>query len=113
MADHYATIKDAGARIGMVLSSTTRPTIAMADMLLQQCDGVINSAMMVTENVDDDYGYLRVVECNVFFKMVNNILALSEPERYDYMQVLLDEEDKKLIRMAYQKWASKTWDMGS
>jgi len=112
MAGHYASIQDAGATIGITLGTNTRPTSAQADQLLLQCDGIINGVVLVTDNMDDIYGFLRPMECRLFWKMVNNILALAEPERYDHIPVRLDDEDKEQIRMTHRKWASKSWQMG-
>ncbi|MCP4651709.1 MAG: hypothetical protein GY853_16730 [PVC group bacterium] len=109
---NYADRSDAEATVGMQFSDNTRPTIDHADNLLDLCTGIINGIMKVTANIVDSYGYLKAVELRLFWKYINNILALSEPNLYEYMKPDLEEDDLKLIRMTYDKWTSLSWDIG-
>lgn len=63
-------------------------------------------------NITDDYGTLNPVAASLVVKMVNNVLAFSEPEDYGFIEVALTMEDITLIRMTYSVWAAKSWNMG-
>ena len=58
MADHYASIEDAQASVGMIFSDSTRPTTAQADTLLNLGDGDINKVVKLSENMVDTYGFI-------------------------------------------------------
>ena len=111
MAD-YASAAQVGARLGWSITSSSRPNLTQMASVLADCTSIINGFMQVTSNVTDSAGFLRVVAINLACKMVNNIFAMAEPEKFAYMEVALTPDDERLIRKALRKWAATAWRMG-
>ncbi len=109
---NYTDTADIEATVGITFGANSRPTLTQLPKLQTKADGIINKSMKEDSNITDTYGFLRAIECDLVYKMINNILALAEPERYDYMDIVLSEQDAIDIRTTYNKWASLTWDIG-
>lgn len=112
MGTNYTDTETVQALLGFTISSTSRPTTIGFNIMLSQADKMINGPLKLTSNMTDLYGLLSPIATNLVMKMVNNLLAFSEPENYDYIDVRLSDEDKRDIRQAHSLWQSESWRMG-
>jgi len=111
MAD-YASAAQVGARLGWAITSTSRPNLTQMASIIADTTSTINNFMQKPSGITDSAGFLRVVAINLACKMVNNIFAFAEPEKFAYMEVALTEDDERLIRKGLRMWAAKSWRMG-
>jgi len=111
-ASHYTTIEAVQARLGWTISATSRPTTTSVEVLLGEADKKINGEMKRTNNITDTYGALSPVAAALVVKMINNILALAEPDNYALVDEELTESDIRTIHYTYSVWQSKHWKMG-
>lgn len=112
MATNYTDATTVNALIGFTITDKTRPNSTALAIMLNNADKIINGIMRKTSNIIDTYGTLSPIAASLVAKMVNNVLAFSEPEDYGFIEVALTPEDIVLIRMVYSVWASIHWDMG-
>lgn len=111
-ATNYTTITAVQARLGWTITATSRPNTTAVTILLGEADKKINGEMKVTTNITDTYGALSPVAAALVVKMVNNILAIAEPDNYALVDEELTESDLRTIHYTYSVWSSKHWKMG-
>lgn len=110
----YAEKADIEAMIGYSISNDTdsQPSETYLNVMLSRADSLINAEMKESTNITDTYGYLKTIACNLVYKMINNLLAIQDPENFGPMEIVLTAEDMRLIHMAYTKWDSHTMEIG-
>ena len=111
---NYTSAATVGALTGITFSDDpiTRPTLTAFTIMLGLADDMINGPMKQTTNITDSYGLLEPIAAQLCVKMINNLLALAEPEDYALVDVRLSDEDKVDIRQAHSIWASLHWEIG-
>ena len=110
---NYASAAQVGARLGYSITSSSRPNLTQIASYLQDADSIINAFMFQSANVTDTYGLLRVVAINLVCKMTNNLFSMAEPENFAYMEIMLNEEEKEMVRKSHRIWSAYSWKMGS
>ncbi|KKM66075.1 hypothetical protein LCGC14_1484860 [marine sediment metagenome] len=111
--DHYTDAETVGAMLGFTIDSNSRPTTTQFNIILIQADRMINGPLKLKTNMTDTYGLLSPIATQLALKMVNNLLAFAEPDKYDWVDVRLSDEDKIDIRQAHSLWQSLSWKMGT
>jgi len=109
---HYTTVEAVQARLGWTITATSRPTTTSVEVLLGEADKKINGEMKRTTNITDTYGALSPIAAALMVKMINNILAIAEPDNYALVDEELTEADIRTIHYTYSVWSSKHWKMG-
>jgi len=112
VSGQYTDAATVGALLGFTISATTRPTSTALGVMLLMADGMINGPIKQATNITDTYGLLAPIATQLVMKMVNNILAFAEPDKYDYIDIRLSPEDERDIRLAHSLWQSESWKMG-
>lgn len=108
----YAEEADIEGMYGYVITTNSFPTSTDLVVMLTNADAVINSFARVTSNMTDNDGYLKIVACNLVYKMINNALSLQKPKLYGPMSIELSEEEKIMIRLSKSRWTLHTFNVG-
>ena len=108
----YATEEDIEATLGYSITTESLPTSSQVSKMLERADAIINAEMHTSTNITDSIGYLKAIACNLVYKMVNNMLAMIKPDEFGPMEISLSEEEKRMIKLAYQKWAMRSFEIG-
>ncbi|KKN18365.1 hypothetical protein LCGC14_0956570 [marine sediment metagenome] len=112
MPDHYTNAETVGALLGFTITASSRPTTTAFNIMVKQVDGMINGPFKLATNMTDTYGLISPIATQLVMKLINNLLHFSEPDKYDYIDVRLTDEDKRDIRQAHSLWQSESWRMG-
>lgn len=107
----YAIETDIEGMLSITIDATSRPTTTHLAVMLANADAKINAFIKQSSNITDTYGILKAVACGLVHKMMNNMFNFAEPDSYDFVEVLLTEEDKDLIRRAHSVWQVLSWEM--
>ena len=110
----YATETNIETILGYAIDATgsSRPTTAQLAGMLADADSLINAEARRTSNTTDTSGRLRVIAVSLILKMIINMFALTEPDRYGFSEVELTDDQKRIIHMELGVWDSITWDVG-
>lgn len=108
---NYCAETDIEGMIGYAIDATSRPTTTQLAIMLIQADSRINAVMQKTSNITDSFGLLKVVAIQLVLKTINNMFSFAHPNDYDFVEVLITDEDKDLIKQAHSIWAAKSWEM--
>ena len=92
-------------------TGTSRPTTAQLAEMLSQADSIINAEAKRSVNGTDVSGRLKVIACSLVLKMVTNMFALTDPDTYDFIEIELSDDQKRIIHMELGVWDSITWEI--
>ena len=110
---NYASTAQIEATLDMTLATDSNPSSTRIPALQTMVDSLINAEMKAGgTNITDTTGYLALVECSIIFKMVLSQYHLKYPDEYGPVDWELTPNEKRLIHMAYNKWSSKTFEVG-
>lgn len=111
----YATEANIEAILGYSIddTGTSRPTTTQLTQMLADADSIINSEARVSTNKTDTSGRLRVIAVSLILKMITNMFALTDPETYGFIEIELNDDQKRIIHMEHSVWQSSTWDVGN
>ena len=111
----YAIEANIEAILGYAIdaSGTSRPTTAQLAEMLAQADSIINAEARVATNKTDTSGRLKVIAVSLVLKMITNMFALTDPEIYGFIEIELNDDQKRIIHMEHGVWNSNTWDIGN
>ena len=93
-------------------TGTSRPTTTQLAGMLADADSVINAEARVTTNITDTSGRLRVIAVSLILKMIINMFAITDPDRYGFTEIELTDDQKRIIHMEHSIWQSETWEVG-
>lgn len=102
-----------GWAIELAATATSRPTTEQLAEMLSQVDAIINAEARRTTNATDTSTRLKTIAVSLTLKMVNNMFALTNPDSYDFVEVELTDDQKRIIHMELGVWDSLTWEVGS
>lgn len=110
----YAEEADIEGILGYAIDATgtSRPTTAQLVIMIGLADGIINAEARVKTNLTDISGRLKAIACSLIQKMVVNMLAITDPDLYGFVEVELTDDQKRIIHMEHGVWQSLTWDVG-
>jgi len=91
---------------------TSRPTSTQLAEMLLQADAIINAEARRNSNATDTSGRLKVIAVSLVLKMITNMLALTNPDKYGFIEIELNDDQKRIIHMEHGVWQSRTWDVG-
>jgi len=94
-------------------TGTSRPTTAQLAEMIAQADSIINAEARVTSNKTDTSGRLKVIAVSLILKMITNMFALTNPDAYGFIEIELNDDQKRIIHMEHSVWQSETWDIGN
>jgi len=94
-------------------TGTSRPSSTQLSEMILQADSIINAEARVATNKDDASGRLKVIAVSLVLKMITNMFALSNPDTYGFIEIELNDDQKRIIHMEHSVWQSKTWDIGN
>ena len=94
-------------------AGTSRPSSTQLAEMLSQADSIINSEARVSANKTDTSGRLKVIAVSLVLKMITNMFALSNPDTYGFIEIELNDDQKRIIHMEHSVWQSETWDVGN
>jgi len=111
----YATEANIEAILGYSIDATgtSRPTTSQLTEMISQADSIINAEARVTSNKTDTSGRLKVIAVSLILKMITNMFALTDPETYGFIEIELNDDQKRVIHMEHGVWQSSTWDVGN
>ena len=111
----YATEVNIEAIFGYDIDATgkSRPTTAQLAEMLAQADSIINAEARRTTNATDISGRMKVIAVSLTLKMITNMFALTDPETYGFIEIELNDDQKRIIHMENSVWNSLTWDTGN
>ncbi len=111
----YATEANIEAILGYAIdaSGDSRPTTTQLAEMLIQADSIINAEARVATNKADNSGRLKVIAVSLTMKMITNMFALTDPEKYGFIEIELNDDQKRIIHMEHGVWNSLTWDTGN
>lgn len=110
---YYTTNAQIEAVLDMTLATDSNPSSTRIGTLQGMADSLINAEMKAGgSNITDTTGYLALVECSIIYKMVLSQYHLKYPDEYGPVDWELTPNEKRLIHMAYNKWSSKTFEVG-
>lgn len=109
----YATETNIEAILGYAIDATgsSRPTTAQLTGMLADADSIINAEARRTSNATDTSGRLRAIAVSLVQKMIINMLALTDPDAYGFVEVELTDDQKRIIHMELGVWDSYTWEL--
>lgn len=112
----YANETDIEGIIGyaVVVASlaVSRPTTEQLTIMLGLADSIINAEARRTTNATDTSERLKVIACSLVQKMILNMFALTDPDIYDFSEVELTDDQKRIIHIELGVWDSLTWEIG-
>ena len=110
----YATEVNIEAILGYAIdaSGNSRPTTAQLAEMLSQVDSIINAEARQSTNGTDTSGRLKVIAVSLTLKYINNMFALTNPEVYNFVEVELSDDQKRIIHMELGVWSSVSWEVG-
>ncbi len=111
----YATETNIEAIFGYAIdaSGNSRPTTAQLAEMLSQADSIINAEARRTTNTTDTSGRLKAIAVSLVLKMVTNMFALTDPETYAFIEIELNDDQKRIIHMELGVWQSISWDISN
>ena len=109
----YATEANFEAIYGYSIDATgtSRPTTAQLAEMLSQADSIINAEAKRSTSGADISGRLKVIACSLVLKMITNMFALTNPDTYDFIEIELSDDQKRIIHMELGVWDSITWEI--
>ena len=109
----YATEVNIEAILGYAIdaSGSSRPTTAQLAEMLSQVDSIINAEAKQATNSTDASGRLKVIAVSLTLKYINNMFALTNPEAYNFVEVELSDDQKRIIHMELGVWQSLSWEI--
>ena len=110
----YAEEADIEGILGYAIDATgtSRPTTAQLAIMIGQADSIINAEAKRETNATDTSGRLKVIACSLIMKMIVNMLAITDPELYGFVEVELTDDQKRIIHMEHGVWSSLTFEVG-
>lgn len=111
----YATEANMEAILGYAIDATgsSRPTTAQLAEMITQADSIINAEARSATNATDSSGRLKVIAVGLIQKMINNMFFFTDPATYGFIEVELNDDQKRIIHMELGVWNSLTWEVGS
>lgn len=108
----YCEEADVEAALGFSITSNSLPTSTQIEKFIERADSVINGFLHISTNITDSIGYIKTIAVNLVWKMVNNQLAMIRPKEYAPMPIALTDEEKTMIKFAYQRWSAHSFEVG-
>ena len=101
-----------GWAIEAAASATSRPTTEQLAEMLNQADAIINAEARTTSNLTDTSGRLETIAVSLVMKMIINMFAFTNPDAgYEFTEVELTDDQKRIIHMEHSIWDSLTWEL--
>jgi len=111
----YAEETDIEGIIGYAIESTSlaisRPTTEQLAVMLAQADSIINAEARRNTNATDSSGRLKVIACSLVYKMIINMLSLTDPDLHGPSEIELTDDQKRIIHIELGVWDSITWEI--
>lgn len=108
----YCDESDVEAVLGISITSESLPTSTQISNFIERADSIINGYLHISTNITDSIGYLKTVAVNLVYKLVNNQYAMVDPKKFGPMPIALTDEEKTMIKFAYQKWTAHSFEVG-
>jgi len=110
---NYCAETDIEGLIGYAIDTGSRPTTAQTVIMMTNANIIINNFLCITSDLTGASATaMKPYACTLVTKMINNLFALAEPEKYAMMELILTDADKIEMLKVLRKWAVKSWEMG-
>lgn len=119
MAKHYCAKKDVEALLGYEITDdgVSRPNLKQLENQMGLADDLINGQLrnynkLITGNISDETGFLRVLAADLVSKIINNMFAFSNPDAYTLIPLEFTPEQLKMLHKASDTWDGITFEIG-